>query len=68
MGDNMNITIDVDSLRHDLIDYFGTASMYNSVAMADLVIVQSASDSEVVNIAIRNGFNLYDYEIKNRSR
>ena len=60
--------IDVDALRDDLIDYFGTASMYNNVAMADLVIVQSASDNEIVNIAIRNGFNIYDYEIKNRSR
>ena len=64
----MNITIDVDSLRHDLIDYFGAASMYNSIALADLVRVQSASDNEIVNIAIRNGFNIYDYEIKNRSR
>ena len=59
----MNITIDVDSLRHDLIDYFGTASMYNKMAMADLVMVQGASDNEVVNIAIRNGFNIYDYEL-----
>lgn len=64
----MNIIIDVDKLRSDLIDYFGSASMFNSIAMADLIKVESASDDEVVNIALSNGFNLYDYEIRGRSR
>lgn len=64
----MEITIDIDSLRSDLINYFGAASMYNEMAMADLIRVESASDNEVVNIALNNGFNLYDYEIKGRRR
>ena len=62
----MNITIDVDQLREDLINYFGTASYYNQVAMMDLINVEKASDEEVVNIALKNGFDLKKYEIKGR--
>lgn len=64
----MDITIDVDSLRSDLIDYFGTAREYNPAATIDLINAEHASDEEIVRIAINNGFNLYDYEIKNKSR
>ena len=60
--------IDVESLREDLKDYYGTAMQYNPVAMMDLVKVEKASDEEVVNIAINNGINIYDYEIKHRGR
>ena len=60
--------IDVDSLREDLINYFGTAMQYNKMAMMDLIKVEKASDEEVVNIAIKNGFNIYDYEIRARGR
>lgn len=41
---------------------------YNKVAMMDLIKVENATDNEIVNIAIRNGFNLYDYEIKGKRR
>ena len=60
--------IDVDSLREDLINYFGTAMQYNKMAMMDLIKVENASDEEVVNIAMKNGFNIYDYEIRTRGR
>ena len=59
----MEITIDVDKLRQDLINYFGSAMMYNPQAVIELSEVESASDEEVVRIALRNGFNLKDYEI-----
>ena len=39
---------------------------YNQVAMMDLIKVEQASDNEIVNIALKNGFNLYDYEIKGK--
>ena len=64
----MDITIDIDSLRSDLVDYFGTAKEYYPAATIDLVNVERASDEEIVRTAINNGFNLYDYEIKNKSR
>ena len=62
------MVIDVESLREDLINYFGTAMQYSGAAMMDLMRVENASDDEVVNIAIKNGFNIYDYEIKSRGR
>ena len=64
----MNITIDIDSLREDLKTYYGTSLPYNPNAMIDLIKVENASDNEIVNIAIKNGFNLYDYEIKEKRR
>jgi len=57
--------IDSDNLREDLIDYFGSAMQVNPVAMMDLINVEKASDAEVVNIAINNGFNLSDYDSSN---
>ena len=53
--------IDLERLRNDLIDYFGTATTSFFCAQSDLVNVSSASDIELVNIAIQNNFNLDDY-------
>ena len=60
------ITIDVDALRKDLINYFGSASTIYPIAGADLVRVTTCSDNELVTIAINNGFNLSDYEITSK--
>ena len=64
----MEINIDVDELREDLKTYYGTAMQYYPQAMMDLIKVEQASDSEIVQIAQDNGINLYDYEIKGRGR
>lgn len=58
------MNIDIDRLRSDLIDYFGSAAQIYGAAYLDVSRVMRASDEEVVNIAIQNGFNIYDYEIK----
>ena len=61
--------IDIEKLRNDLINYFGTASFYNPTAMMDLIKIEKASDEEVINIAIQNNFDLSRYEInKKKSR
>ena len=60
--------IDVDDLRSDLINYFGTASSYNPLAMADVIRVESASDYEVVDIALKNGFDLTKYEVNSNNK
>jgi len=57
------MTIDIDALRNDLINYFGTAMMTNIFAQADLIKVESASPEELITIAEKNGFDLSDYEI-----
>ena len=55
--------IDYDKLREDLIDYYGTAS-YNGFPMAiiELSNVENASYEELINIAIKNNFNLNNYK------
>ena len=58
------MTIDIENLRKDLINYFGTAMSFNPMAMMDLTKVESASPEELVMIAQKNGFDLSDYEIK----
>lgn len=57
------MTIDIEKLRGDLIDYFGTAMQYNPVALMDLTKVENASPDELINIALKNGFDLEDYEV-----
>lgn len=59
----MDITIDVDNLRDDLRDFYGSATGCSPMVMADVVAVDSMSDNEVVQKAVENGFNLYDYEV-----
>ena len=54
--------IDTEKLRKDLKDYFGTAMFGGSpLAMMDLVQVEKASESELVEIAERNGFSIINY-------
>lgn len=61
----MEVIIDIERLRNDLIDYFGTA-MYSGFGMAvvDVVKVQRASDEEVISIAQECNFDLNKYVIK----
>lgn len=54
--------IDYERLRRDLIDYFGTAMIYNPIAVVELGEVENASIDKLVQIAIQNGFDLSDYE------
>lgn len=56
--------IDYEKLRKDLIDYFGTAFTLNPMAMVDLLKVQNASDEELVDIALKNNFDLNRYKNK----
>lgn len=49
---NTEVTIDVDALREDLINYFGTAMFCsNPMAMIELEEVKRANDFELVRIA-----------------
>ena len=60
----MEYRIDVDRLRRDMKDYYGTA-MFNGFPMAvvDLSRVERLSDSELVELAQKNGVNLKKYII-----
>ena len=55
--------IDVDKLRDDMEDYYGTAMMNGfPMAVVELSEVESASDRDLVQKAVKEGFDLRDYE------
>ena len=60
----MEYKIDVNRMRRDMKDYYGTA-MFNGFPMAvvDLSRVERLSDSELVELAQKNGVNLKKYII-----
>ena len=61
------MNIDIEKLRRDLIDYFGTAMASGfGIAVMDLTRVERASDEELINIALDCGFDLNDYVILSR--
>ena len=58
------MNIDIEKLRRDLIDYFGTAMASGfGMAVMDLTRVERASDEELINIALDCGFDLNDYVV-----
>ncbi|MBQ4339581.1 MAG: hypothetical protein IJC41_01080 [Firmicutes bacterium] len=54
--------IDTESLRKDLINYFGTA-VFSGMPMAviDLSKAERASEDELIQLAYKNGFDPEDY-------
>lgn len=61
------MNIDIEKLRRDLIDYFGTAMASGfGMAVMDLTRVERASDEELINIALDCGFDLNDYVVLSR--
>ena len=61
------MNIDIEKLRKDLIDYFGTAMASGfGMAVMDLTRVERASDEELINIALDCGFDLNDYIVLSR--
>ena len=61
----MEVEIDIEKLRSDLIDYFGTASSMFPVATINLVEVETCSPEKLIEIAIKNNFDLSNYIIDN---
>jgi len=55
--------IDIDKLRRDLIDFYGTAA-YNGfpAAMMDVIDVENVSPEKLIQLANRAGFRLEDYQ------
>lgn len=61
------MNIDIEKLRSDLMDYFGTAMACGfGMAVMDLSRVERASDEELINIALDCGFDLNDYVVLSR--
>ena len=58
--------IDIDRLREDLINYFGTAIYYNPMAIMDLEEIKRADEGKLIKIALDNKFDLERYKIKTK--
>lgn len=60
----MEYEIDVNRLRRDMKDYYGTA-MFNGFPMAvmDLSKVERLSDRDLIELAQKNGMDLRKYII-----
>lgn len=63
----MNENIDYESLRRDLIDYFGSAMSSFPIALMDVVNVETASEEELLELAIENGFDLSNYIVSSKT-
>jgi len=65
----MNEYLNIEKLRNDLIDYYGTA-MFNAspLAILELTKIKNASDNEIINIAIKNNFDLNKYKYHTKKK
>ena len=57
------MNIDYEKLRDDLIDYFGSAIGLFPAAVMDVIKLENASNSELLQIANQNEFDLSKYEL-----
>ena len=63
----MEVEIDIERLRQDLINYFGAAMSFYPAALIDLSKVEKASHQDLIDIALNNGFDINDYIVKDYS-
>lgn len=61
--------IDIETLRKDLLDYFGTAMLNVSpLAILELSKIERADDEQIIQLAINNNFDLNQYTYKGKRR
>ena len=58
--------IDIEKLKNDLINYFGTLISFNSFAYMNLIEVENADFKRLIEIAVSNNFDLEDYIVSKR--
>ena len=56
------MNIDYEKLREDLKDYYGTAMSFMPMAVVELSQVERASNQKLIELALKNNFDLSDYE------
>lgn len=62
--DKETITIDIDDLRRDMMDYYGSAmSSGFPMAVMDLTRVERASGEELVQMATAAGMDIRMYSV-----
>lgn len=62
-------SIDIERLKRDLMDYYGTAAHSGfDMAIIDVVDVENASPDKLIDMAIRAGFDIEDYQEEDLER
>ena len=46
--------LDIECLRNDLLNYFGSATFFNQFAYVNVIEVENASDYQLIEIALKN--------------
>ena len=54
--------IDIEKLRNDLIDYFGTAMLIHNYAIVDIMRIENASNEVLIDLANKMNFDLNKYK------
>ncbi len=57
------LEINIERLREDLKNYFGTAIKYSPLAVMNLCEVENADPYQLIEIALKNNFDLNKYII-----
>ena len=60
------MNIDFEKLREDLKDYYGTAMSFMPMAIVELSQIEKASNQKLIELALKNGFDLSNYEQQKR--
>jgi len=61
--------LDIERLRYDLIDYYGTAANNGfPMAIIELSKIEMATENEIIRIAQNNNIDLNDYLINNNKK
>ena len=58
------LEINIELLREDLKNYFGTSMQYSPLAIMNLNEVENANPYELIEIALKNNFDLNKYIVK----
>ena len=57
------MNVDIERLRQDLIDYFGSVTPIYSMVIMDVINMENADIYKLIEIAKNNGFDLNNYII-----
>ena len=60
------VYFNIEALKNDLEDYYGSAISFNSIAMMDLVNLDNLNAEELINLALKNNFDLDNYVNKQK--
>ena len=59
---NNNNNNNNEKIRKQVIDYYGTAMSFMPMAVIELSEVERASNQKLIELALKNNFDLSDYE------